>query len=126
MTMTLDELRDAHAKRKFPYLADLPGQHLRFLDSIGAHPIPATLDAIAGLMPPNYHIQVGQCCVPPYSWSAYARPYGMTDYPHTEPQGDEEGGEPLYPFVSGCESEILARARLAWLAWEAEAKGAAQ
>jgi hypothetical protein len=126
MTMNLDELRDAHAKRlgwepfqtsvgpvvwhRGSFLSGEPYSQ----GNPGCHPVPATLDAIAGLMPPGYHITVGQYCTPPYHWWADARPHGMTEYRY------EGSDTPLYPYVSSSESEILARARLAKLAWEAE------
>jgi hypothetical protein len=117
--MTLDELRDAHAKRKM--LADLTEPHtmewaerewdnefFRRADLNGWHPIPATLDAIAGLMPPDWDWQRNHV-----DWIAGKRGgaqrtlWRMASTPDT---GDE----------------LTDRARLAWLAWEAEAKGAAQ
>jgi hypothetical protein len=109
MTMTLDELRDAHAKRddRFKHWP-----HLRFLDQIGAHPVPATLDAIAGLMPPGW-------------W--WTREGGSTPNPNglllkwaACQVGHDRWGVVTTPDTG---DELTDRARLAWLAWEAEAKG---
>jgi hypothetical protein len=107
MTMNLDELRDWFARRtdKFPHWSDA---HARMLDQLGAHPIPATLDAIAGLMPPGWwwsRFETGACGV---KW--VAGPYGGFASVSIPDTGDE----------------LLDRARLAMLAWEAKAKGAGQ
>jgi hypothetical protein len=101
--MNLDELRDAHAKRDGAYKHYLD---LRWLDKIGAHPIPATLDAIAGLMP--------------HGWTVTCT---KTHWYAVDPRKN-----PPDPYVSSRRTgdELTDRARLAWLAWEAEAKGAAQ
>jgi hypothetical protein len=101
--MNLDELRDAHAKRLgwdyCPLVYDgswhKDGKYCK-------HPVPATLDAIAGLMPPNW-----EWCMDVDVLEAYR---DTTGYVWVERTGDE----------------LTDRARLAWLAWEAEAKGAAQ
>jgi hypothetical protein len=105
MTMTLDELRDAHAKRLgwkgygenwWRHESSPPGDSKSYF----THPIPATLDAIAGLMPPNW-----EWCMDVDVLEAYR---DTTGYVWVERTGDE----------------LTDRARLAWLAWEAEAKGA--
>jgi hypothetical protein len=107
--MSLDQIRDWHAKRlgwqqygtKAPYWTRGPEIETR-------HPVPATLDAIAGLMPPGWDWQRNHV-----DWIAGKRGgarrtvWRMASTPDT---GDE----------------LTDRARLAWLAWEAEAKGAAQ
>jgi hypothetical protein len=103
--MTLDELRDAHAKRlgwePCPLVYDgcwcKGTKYCR-------HPIPATLDAIAGLMPSGWLWTRTNGC-----WHAY--PHAVSS---------------LRVSVLDTGDELTDRARLAWLAWEAEAKGAAQ
>lgn len=111
---TLDEIRDWFARRQgwerntFGFWTK--PMTFVYRDHDDEHPIPATLDAIAGLMPSGYHITVGQYCTPPYYWWAEARPHGMTDYPH------DDSETPLYPHVRSCESRILAEATLAYLA----------
>jgi hypothetical protein len=122
MTMTLDELRDAHAKRLGWRLVADDGnlQRTCWINELyngcpitgrtiivtkegeDIHPIPATLDAIAGLMPPNW-----EWCMDVDVLEAYR---DTTGYVWVERTGDE----------------LTDRARLAWLAWEAEAKGAAE
>jgi hypothetical protein len=105
MTMNLDELRDAHAKRlgwEWQIGCNWFNSRKTGIDAtIYTHPVPATLDAIAGLMPPNW-----EWCMDVDVLEAYR---DTTGYVWVERTGDE----------------LTDRARLAWLAWEAEAKGAA-
>jgi hypothetical protein len=104
MTMTLDELRDAHAKRlgwTFEH-----GYWMKDGAVYTGQPVPATIDAIAGLMPSGWwwsRFETGACGV---KW--VAGPYGGFASVSIPDTGDE----------------LTDRARLAWLAWEAEAKGA--
>jgi hypothetical protein len=105
--MNLDELRDAHAKRLgWEYCKPTPGSDSlpwqNHADDIGRnlHPVPPTLDAIAEMMPPNW-----EWCMDVDVLEAYR---DTTGYVWVERTGDE----------------LTDRARLAWLAWEAEAKGA--
>ena len=129
MTMNLDELRDAHAKRLGWRLVADDGnlQRTCWINELyngcpitgrtiivtkegeDTHPIPATLDAIAGLMPSGWEVfrvwqgQLGE-------WRAYVR------------IGEEDQWRKVVAPDTG--DELTDRARLAWLAWEAEAKGA--
>jgi hypothetical protein len=116
MTMNLDELRDAHAKRLGweTYTAS-NGIVVWFKGGFGVaddpyqqnskdHPIPATLDAIAGLMPPNWKWYREHYRINKIQWSAHTTNMSV----RVDDTGDE----------------LTDRARLAWLAWEAEAKGA--
>jgi hypothetical protein len=120
--MTLDELRDAHAKRlgwepfqtsvgpvvwhRGSFLSGEPYSQ----GNPGCHPVSATLDAIAALMPSGWlwgkgrqpHINGG------YEWRWWAENSTLTNFVDVVDTGDE----------------LTDRARLAWLAWEAEAKGA--
>ena len=104
--MNLDELRDAHAKRlgwEWQGGCKWFNSRKTGIDAtIYTHPVPDTLDAIAGLMPPNW-----EWCMDVDVLEAYR---DTTGYVWVERTGDE----------------LTDRARLAWLAWEAEAKGAAQ
>jgi hypothetical protein len=52
-TMDLDQIRD-WAARRLPECEGWTDAFFREMDVIDRHPIPATLDAIAGLMPENY------------------------------------------------------------------------
>ncbi len=113
--MNLDELRDAHAKRlgwkyEEPFTGSDSLPWYNFKQDVGSisHPIPATLDAIAGLMPPNVRTfkdmptrDGGPVC------------YNAVDSGHL-----------IIATVPDTGDELTDRARLAWLAWEAEAKGA--
>jgi hypothetical protein len=114
MSMNLDELRDAHAKRLgwkgygenwWRHELSPPGDSKSYF----THPVPATLDAIAGLMPSGWEVfrvwqgQLGE-------WRAYVR------------IGEEDQWRKVVAPDTG--DELTDRARLAWLAWEAEAKGA--
>jgi hypothetical protein len=111
MTMNLDELRDWHVKR-LGWRQAFRHRHASGVeqwwwerdngDECQDHPVPATLDAIAGLMPPNW-----EWCMDVDVLEAYR---DTTGYVWVERTGDE----------------LTDRARLAWLAWEAEAKGAAE
>jgi hypothetical protein len=106
MTMTLDELRDAHAKRlgwEWQGGCKWFNSRKTGIDAtIYTHPVPAALDAIAGLMPSNW------------TWERRnGKWYAFHPYPDEVRTGDTG-------------DELLDRARLAWLAWEAEAKGAGQ
>jgi hypothetical protein len=119
MTMNLDELRDWHVKR-LGWRQAFRHRHASGVeqwwwerdngDECQDHPIPATLDAIAGLMPSGWEVfrvwqgQLGE-------WRAYVR------------IGEEDQWRKVVAPDTG--DELLDRARLAWLAWEAEAKGAA-
>jgi hypothetical protein len=107
MTMNLDELRDAHAKRlgyeqsprNKKYWCDGRRCDAEWME---VHPVPDTLDAIAGLMPSGWVWTRTNGC-----WHAY---------PHA--------GSSFRVSVLDTGDELTDRARLAWLAWEAEAKGA--
>ena len=119
MTMNLDELRDAHAKRlgwepfqtsvgpvvwhRGSFLSGEPYSQ----GNPGCHPIPATLDAIAGLMPSGWRwtrrLQADLSLI----WLATNTTLGKS------------------VVIDDTGDELTDRARLAWLAWEAEAKGAA-
>jgi hypothetical protein len=119
MTMNLDELRDAHAKRLGWHQIRANGATKEDGDDglywakggrmMWDHPVPATLDAIAGLMPSGWEVfrvwqgQLGE-------WRAYVR------------IGEEDQWRKVVAPDTG--DELTDRARLAWLAWEAEAKGA--
>jgi hypothetical protein len=112
MSMNLDELRDAFARRTHTQHSQNPDlwEDDRNVDVVwGPHPIPATLDAIAGLMPSGWEVfrvwqgQLGE-------WRAYVR------------IGEEDQWRKVVAPDTG--DELTDRARLAWLAWEAEAKGA--
>jgi hypothetical protein len=115
MTMNLDELRDAHAKRlgwEWQIGCNWFNSRKTGIDAtIYTHPVPATLDAIAGLMPSGWEVfrvwqgQLGE-------WRAYVR------------IGEEDQWRKVVAPDTG--DELTDRARLAWLAWEAEAKGAGQ
>jgi hypothetical protein len=126
--MNLDELRDAHAKRLGwdTYTAS-NGIVVWFKGGFGVaddpyqqnskeHPIPASLDAIAGLMPPGWDMQIVVC-------KTYAMVQAVA------------GGVPwCYGVRSRIEvvdgdqkaAAMHALGEAAWLAWEAEAKGAGQ
>jgi diadenosine tetraphosphatase ApaH/serine/threonine PP2A family protein phosphatase len=113
MTMNLDELRDAHAKRlgwEWQGGCKWFNSRKTGIDAtIYSHPVPDTLDAIAALMPSGWEVfrvwqgQLGE-------WRAYVR------------IGEEDQWRKV--VAPDTDDELLDRARLAWLAWEAEAKGA--
>jgi hypothetical protein len=118
-TMTLDEIRDWAARRhgwdtgidgesniyywwKAPFLVDTATHH---------HPIPPTLDAIAGLMPSGwktFRVWKGQAG----EWRAYVR------------RGTGDDWDRVTTIDTG--NELLDRARLAMLATLAEDKATKQ
>lgn len=112
MTMNLDELRDAHAKRLgWEYCPLVFGGSWHKDGKYCMHPVPATLDAIAGLMPSGW------------GWRKFGGEYRAGPIVNG---GGIMAGVSVPITGDDIEAEKTDRARLAWLAWEAEAKGAAQ
>jgi hypothetical protein len=111
--MTLDELRDAHAKRlgwEWQGGCKWFNSRKSGIDAtIYTHPIPATLDAIAGLMPSGWW------------WRRFIDLDGSVCW-----VAGQDISRWVVCKVPDTGDELLDRARLAWLAWEAEAKGAGQ
>jgi hypothetical protein len=111
MTMTLDELRDAHAKRLgWEYCPLVFGGSWHKDGKYCKHPIPATRDAIAGLMPPDW------------MWAKYPDKWTADWFPKWNPESRKPPAATVTTPDTG--DELTDRAQLAWLAWKAEAKGA--
>lgn len=116
--MTLDECRNELADRAGHNDIGSPGT-IAFVHRsdvtrlIQAHPIPATLDAIAGAMPEGWWLTL---CHEP-------RTDGTSVWITSASDTHEDGGVGFNGVESRSDTEILARARLAVACWRAQ-KGA--
>ena len=95
--MTLDELRDWHAKRK--YLADVPNvsqitrdgwdsEHFQKCDEYEIHPFPPTLDAADASFPPKWRWTRDWSDGHEW-WAAFPKHWDGEEYPTVPDTGDK-------------------------------------